>query len=160
MNKIEKILACIDFSEYSAMTLDYALELAQGGRIPIVVLNIINQKDIYAVEKLSCYFPNKVKVEDFVDGMRKDRLQKMQAMINDLPLDKQALLHIQIDTGIPYECILKAVETQAADLVVMANKGRGNMSRVLFGSAAEKVFRHSPVPVVSVRDRKKFKRER
>jgi len=29
-------------------------------------------------------------------------------------------------------------------IIKMANKGRGNLSRVLFGSAAEKVFRHSP----------------
>ena len=41
--------------------------------------------------------------------------------------------------------------------IKMANKGRGNLSRVLFGSAAEKVFRHSPVSVVSVRNKDTFK---
>ncbi|HKK00421.1 MAG TPA: universal stress protein [Desulfotignum sp.] len=41
-------------------------------------------------------------------------------------------------------------------IIKMANKGRGNLSRVLFGSAAEKVLRHSPVPVVSVRNTDTF----
>jgi nucleotide-binding universal stress UspA family protein len=59
----------------------------------------------------------------------------------------------------PSEQILKTIETEDIDLVVMANKGRGNISKFLFGSAAEKVFRHSPVPVISVRDPEKFRRE-
>ncbi|MBU3951349.1 MAG: universal stress protein, partial [Proteobacteria bacterium] len=112
------------------------------------------------VEKLAAYFPNKVRVEDYVSDLKKYRHEKMQIMINETVLDKKTMLEIKIDTGIPYECILNAVDTEDIDLVVMANKGRGNIARVLFGSAAEKVFRHSPVPVVSVRDRKKFKQEK
>jgi len=45
---------------------------------------------------------------------------------------------IKIDTGIPFECILKTIETEEIDLVIMSNKGRGNLSRVLFGSVAER----------------------
>ncbi len=64
---------------------------------------------------------------------------------------------LSIEVGIPWEYIIQTAENQKADLIVMANKGRGNLSRVLFGSTAEKVFRHSPIPVVSVRDPKTFK---
>ncbi|MFU8770301.1 MAG: universal stress protein, partial [Desulfotignum sp.] len=58
------------------------------------------------------------------------------------------------------ECILKTADAEDVDLIVIANKGRGNLARVLFGSAAEKVFRHSKVPVVCVRDPEKFKQGR
>lgn len=68
-------------------------------------------------------------------------------------------IEFKIDVGIPSEQILEIIETEGIDLVVIANKGRGNISRFLFGSSAEKVFRHSPVPVVSVSDRKKFERK-
>ena len=74
--------------------------------------------------------------------------------------DEKSKLTTKIDTGVPFECILQAIETEGIDLVVMANKGRSNIARVLFGTAAEKVFRHSPVPVVSVRDRERFTRQK
>jgi nucleotide-binding universal stress UspA family protein len=63
-----------------------------------------------------------------------------------------------VEIGLPSEVILETVENLGADLVVIANKGRGNLARVLFGSVAEKVLRHSKATVVSVRDRENFKR--
>jgi len=61
-------------------------------------------------------------------------------------------------TGIPSEVILNTAEAEGVDLIMIANKGRSNLSRVLFGSVAEKVIRHSKVTVVSVRDSNTFKR--
>lgn len=158
MKKINKILACVDFSQYSLMTLEYAVEFAKGTQVQIVVFNVINQRDINSVEKIGNYFPDKIYLEDYVKEMKKDRLVKIKAMIKENFFDEKSLMSIKIDTGIPFECILKAAKTEDVDLIVMANKGRGNISRVLFGSVAEKVFRHSSVPVVSVRDKNKFKR--
>ena len=158
MNKIKKILACVDFSDYSLMTLGYAVEIAIGTGIEIIVFNVINQRDLNGVEMVSTYFPEKLNVDDYVKEMKQDRRVKIKVLIKENFFDEKSRMSIKIDVGIPFESILKAVETEDIDLVVMANKGRGNLSRVLFGSAAEKVFRHSPVPVVSVRDKNNFKR--
>ncbi len=161
---IKKILACVDFSEYSPMVLEYAVELSKGSNMQIVVFNVINQRDIAGAEMVFSYYPgsfaNIYNTEDYVKDLKKERSEKLKQMIKESFFNEKSRMEIKISVGIPFECILEAIETEHIDLVVMANKGRSNISRVLFGSAAEKVFRHSPVPVVSVREKAKFKREK
>ena len=158
--KINKILACVDFSDYSLMVLEYALELADMAHTHILVYNVINQRDIDMVETVSRYVPNKLHVETYIKDMKKEREGKIRTMLKEHFFDAKSQINFKVDVGIPSEAILKTIQTEAIDLVVMANKGRGNLSRFLFGSSAEKVFRHSPVPVVSVRESKNFKREK
>ncbi|MEW5959210.1 MAG: universal stress protein [Chloroflexota bacterium] len=47
--------------------------------------------------------------------------------------------------------ILEAIEESGADLVVMSTHGRSGLDRWRFGSVAQRVARHSPVPVVLIR---------
>ena len=55
----------------------------------------------------------------------------------------------EIDLGDPSTRIVKAAEK--ADVIVMATEGRTGLSHLLIGSVAEKVVRHSPIPVLTVR---------
>ncbi len=157
--KIDKIMACVDFSDYTPMVLEYAVELAMDSKAEILVYNVINQRDVSMVGAVSKYAPDKISVQGYVDELVKDRQKVMAKMINDRFMDEKPRMHFQIDVGIPYQEILKKIDTEAIDLVVMANLGRGNIERMFFGSAAEKVFRHSPVPVVSVRNNKTARKE-
>ena len=157
--KINKILACIDFSDYSLAVLEYALELSDMAP-QILVYNVINQRDINMLETVSRYVPDKIQVETYIKDMKKERVGKIKTMLKEHFFDVKSQMNFKVDVGIPSEAILRIIETQEIDLVVMANKGRGNLARFLFGSSAEKVFRHSPVPVVSVRESKNFKREK
>ncbi len=156
MKKIEIILACVDFSQYAMMTLETAVALARGSDAQIVVFNAINQRDVNNVESLSHFYPGKSNAETYVQDMTKERLEKMDLFIETNFPGEKTRMSVSIDVGIPWESIIRAAKTNGADLIVMANKGRGNLSRVLFGSVAEKVFRHSPVPVVSVRNTDTF----
>ncbi len=160
--KIHKILACVDLSKYSLTTFEYALELAGMTAAKVLVLNVINQADINGVEMVNGYFPGyfskKINAAEYVTALRKERRKSLNELIENHSADDRSLMTIKIDTGTPSECILETIETENIDLVVMANKGRGNLSRFLFGSTAEKVFRHSSIPVVSVRQKVDFKR--
>jgi nucleotide-binding universal stress UspA family protein len=157
MKKIDKILTCVDFSEYTRMTMESAVAIAGGTQAEIVVLNIINQRDVASVGMVSQYYPDRINVEDYVRDLKKERLEKLNTLINTDFSAFRGKMTVAVDVGIPWESIVQAAVTHKVDLVVMANKGRGNLSRVLFGSVAEKVFRHSPVPVLSVRDTETFR---
>ncbi len=158
--KINKILACVDFSDYSLRVLECAIELSNTSYTHILVYNVINQRDINMLETVSRYVPDKVHVETYIRDMKKERVKKIRTMLKEHFFENKSDMNFKVDVGIPSEAILRTIETEEIDLVVMANKGRGNIARFLFGSSAEKVFRHSPVPVVSVRDSKNFKREK
>jgi len=162
--KINKILACVDFSEYTPLVLTYAAALASAPDMEIVVLNVINQRDINGIRMAVGYFPAQgpvmLSVEDCIKDWTKDRHHQLKYLIKQHFFDHKSKMQLMVDTGIPYECILKTAEAENVDLIVIANKGRGNLSRVLFGSAAEKVFRHAKVPVVCVRDPEKFRQGR
>ena len=51
--------------------------------------------------------------------------------------------------GDPYQRIIEAA--RRADTIVMATSGRTGLAHLIIGSVAQKVVRHSPVPVLTVR---------
>lgn len=54
---------------------------------------------------------------------------------------------VDVRRGEPVAEILDAVKAAKADLVAMTTHGRSGIGRLLFGSVAEAVLRHSDVPV-------------
>ena len=71
--KINKILACIDFSDYTLMVLEYAVELAKDSNIEVVVYNVINHRDLHMVEMATAYAATLISVEDYIRDTKKDR---------------------------------------------------------------------------------------
>ncbi len=159
MKKINRIMTCVDLSDYSEMTIEHALTIV-GGESEILLFNVINSRDIEYLSDASAHYSGKFDVEKYIERIKAERHQALIEIIeNKFPADKEKM-RILIHVGIPFDAMLKAIETEKVDLVVIASKGRSNLLGTLFGSNAEKVFRHSPVPVLSVRNRERFSRNR
>ena len=53
--------------------------------------------------------------------------------------------------GQPFLEICEVAKGQAADLIVMGTHGRTGLDHILLGSVAERVVRHAPCPLLTVR---------
>lgn len=152
--KIKKVLAAIDFSLYSKPVLEYAEEIAGITNAGIYVINVINHKGIDKVEKAV----NKERPDSFnlakhlaeESGRRELKLRAMVKNINRLEEKKAKII---IGHGVPYVEIINAIDREQIDFLIFGPKGRSNLQGFLFGSVAEKLFRHSPVPVMSLRSK-------
>lgn len=74
------------------------------------------------------------------------------ARIATVPELSDVKLSLGIVSGIAGSCILDVAQEQQADLIVMRSHGYTGAKRWMMGSVAQKVARHSPIPVLIVRD--------
>jgi hypothetical protein len=62
---------------------------------------------------------------------------------------------VQVTAGHPADAIVRTAEELDVDLIIMATHGRTGVPHIVLGSVAEKVVRHAPCPVLTVRQRKR-----
>ena len=142
--KIEKILWPTDFSKSAEKALPYIRSLAHQYGGEIHVLYVI--EDIAHHESWYGEFEKK-RVAELMDWARKSATKRLD-QICEKYLDGCPLYVKHIAVGDPAREILNFLEKEKFDLVVMASHGaKGNFR---FGSVAEKVLKHSPVPVTTI----------
>jgi nucleotide-binding universal stress UspA family protein len=153
MRGIRKVLAAIDLSDYSRETMELALEIAHATGAELIVVNVLNQRDIEAMEKVAEQISH-LSTEEYFRHREQDRERRLEELLDRYGGANSGLdVRTIVLRGIPFKRIMELIQDFEVDLVVMGAKGRTNLADVLFGSTAEKVFRHSPVPVLNVRHR-------
>ena len=151
MSKTKKIMVAVDFSEYSPKIAGYAGRLAEDLGAELIFVNVINQRDIDMVKQVTMY-TDKMSVKDYINGLIDDRNEQMQRLLKETSCN-QIPNRFLIKKGVPFIKLVETAKEEKVDMVVMGTKGRGNIAGILFGSQAEKMFRHCPVPLLSIRER-------
>ena len=149
MEMVKNILVPIAFSQYSRGILRYAANLASDTGANIIVVNVINERDLEAVDKISS-FGYKVDVEHYLDTIKKERKAKLEEYLNDLTLPDEKVTYT-FCVGDPANELLDMVVEREVDMVVMGVKNN-DLKHLFTGSVAERMFRRCPVTVVSYRD--------
>ena len=149
MSKVNKILVAICFSEYCADTFTYAAQLALRLQAELMVANVINVRDVHAIGTIES-MGYAVSAENYVKAIREERKSQLQHMMADPGFPKEKIKSV-FKVGHPLEELIRVVEEEKIDLMVMGSKGRSDHPRVLVGSVADKMFRHSPVSVLFYR---------
>jgi nucleotide-binding universal stress UspA family protein len=146
---IRKMMVACDLSDYSGQIISHAVALAEEMDCEIVVVNVINQRDVDMVEKALAGYGN-FTVDEYIQNQRKDRTAFIEKRLKEAG-GQTLQAKIAVRAGVPFHELIAAVREEGADLVVMGTKGRGNLTGVLLGTTAEKMLRRCPVPLLSIR---------
>jgi len=147
MLSFDKILCPIDFSEPSVRALEIADGLAVRFSSAICLVHVVppvptTSTPMYRTQFDVSSYHGRLK-EEAKDAFEKLIVEKVS---KDLKTDT---LIVGGDPGT--EIIRICEEDPDVGLVVISTHGRTGLSRFVFGSVAEKVVRHAPCPVLTVR---------
>jgi nucleotide-binding universal stress UspA family protein len=150
--QIKKILFATDLSKNSAYAFYYAVHMAKRDDAEIVIL--------HAVEPLP---PMLISFKDFEHKVAKDRweetVKKFKERIQDISAKVDARMGISsvdlisdilIRLGNPVEEILKVVDEEGCDVIVLGTHGKGFLEQTLLGSVSSSVLHRTRKPVFIV----------
>ncbi len=139
---IRNVLIATDFSRCSGAALHFGLRLGKTyGATTHIVLVVPN--DPYLLAGPEAYV-----------AARDAALRDLEDMKTELRRTHPELSHqdyeLYLLDGDVATAILDFAHKKEIDLIVLGTHGRGALQKALLGSVAERVFRHSPVPVLTL----------
>jgi nucleotide-binding universal stress UspA family protein len=144
----KKILYPTDFSDASKKALDYIKQLKGAGTEEVVVLHVIDEREIEHIAHLA---ELNVSIEELEKRREEYAKEEMKAIETELK-NSGFKVKTRIDKGIPFRDILKAEEQEKdVSVVVLGSHGKSCIAEMLLGSVSEKVVRKSSKPVLVVR---------
>lgn len=146
---LKNILVATDFGEPSAVAMAYGRDLARSYSATLHVLHVVE-------DVMMRYSPEVgFAVPDLQKDLEKAAHRDLAASISDD--DRQSLKVVpvvQTSFNVPGG-IVEYAKANAIDLIIVGTHGRGAMKQFLLGSAAERVVRSAPCPVLAVRTKER-----
>ena len=142
--EVKKILWATDLSENAASALPFVTALAEKHQSEVHVLYVLEE-----IGYFGAWYGDFDRTH--LDQMKEMEREKAEARLNEIcegSLKGCPLYLRHTATGDPASEILKFIDKEKPDLVVLTTHGR--RGRFEIGSVAEKIVRHSPVAVLTI----------
>ena len=142
MTTFKRILVATDFSPASERALEAALDLAARFDSELTLVHI---REFPSYEYLDGVpMPN-----DFADRVAQAASARMAGTIRAIK-PRWPNVKSVVKMGVVWLEVLRTIEETNPDLLVLGTHGRRGLKRAVLGSVAEKLVRHSTVPVLTV----------
>ena len=140
----DQILWPTDFSENAAKALSTVTEMAEKFGAAIHILYVMRDYPAFGASYGDHNPDDYEKMKKWEKNMAESRLEELcQNFLNTCPL---YIKHIAV--GDPAKEILKLIQKEKIDLIVMTSKG--SESHFDFGSVADKVVKCTTVPILTI----------
>ena len=134
----------LDGSPVAESVIPFILQIAGPLDMEVVLLQVLQPMPPVVLEGT-----RHIEVED-LEARRASAEEYLAPLAVELR-NKGVRVTTQVRRGAPQAEILSAAKEVNADLIAMSTHGRSGLGRLLFGSVAEGVLRHSDVPVFLLR---------
>jgi nucleotide-binding universal stress UspA family protein len=145
---LDNVLIPTDFSACADHALSHALQVADRFGARLHILHVVNEldPDWYGITDAQ---ERAVKLRDQIKEEARDRLEKLVPGKKEYDIETTVSLQLSFDVA---DSIREYVDQREIDLVVMGTHGRKGLDRLLLGNVANKLVRHAPCPVMTVRE--------
>jgi nucleotide-binding universal stress UspA family protein len=144
MNKFTKILFPVDLSDTMPKIVPFVTTMAKQFESKIHLLFVARVFQYFT--GMYVPYPSIDKFEsEIVEGAEKRLLEFKDEYFETFPETKTMVV-----SGGAAEEILKYIQTEGIDLLIMGTHGRKGLDKIIFGSVAEQVVKSSSVPVLLI----------
>jgi universal stress protein A len=143
---IRRVLAPTDFSDSASPAVRYAAELAGKFGAELVLLHVVQDLTLVVPDVMMPTPITTPALNDMVEGAKAG----LAAFVQKLGLEPLKP-KTEVRIGAPAAEIVSAAEDLKADLLCIGTHGRTGIAHFLLGSVAERIVRHAPCPVLTVR---------
>jgi universal stress protein A len=144
---IQSILVPVDYSACSGAALRFALELARKLGAELDVVHVWD-RPTYVSEDIKIGHGDTAR--SLIDMIRENAQAEMAQFMEKVAVPSTVKLSTRLLSGNPAAIVLAALHEGKHQLLVVGTHGRTGLRHMLLGSVAEKLVRHSPVPVLTV----------
>lgn len=149
MKEIKSILTPVDFSENAQKVAEAAAYVAGTFKANLTLIFVVQHFEDY-----SGFFVPPVNLPNLEEELFESAQKRMDGFVEEhkKAFDEAGVVNVSsiVLTGDVAEEILRYVEKEGMDLIVMGTHGYKGLERIMFGSVADKVVKNSCCPVLTI----------
>lgn len=152
----KKIMVATDGSDCSRLAVDKGIELARLSGGTVYAVYVVPTANLASIDGDSLSLGLDPYWRSVYEGWRTQGQQAVGYIKSLGEMKKINVEPVLLEGNPPYE-LIRYAEMEKMDIVVMGTLGKTGLNRLLLGSVAENLVRHSKVPVMVVRGKCEIK---